>query len=50
MVRVEDSTKSNSNFQNKLGEDFVTDAFRLVQQAAPSTGLYYNDYNIEQPQ
>jgi len=50
VVRIEDSTKSNSIFQNNLGEDFVTDAHRLAQQATPSTGLYYNDYNIEQPQ
>jgi len=46
----EDGSKSKSIFQNKLGEDFVTDAFRLAQQATPSTGLYHNDYNIEQPQ
>jgi endo-1,4-beta-xylanase len=32
-----------------LGGDFVTDAFRIAQKAAPNTELYYNDYNNEQP-
>ena len=45
----EDGTMRNSIFLQKLGEDFVVDAFRLAQQAAPHTKLYYNDYNIEQP-
>ena len=45
----EDGTMRKSVFLNKLGEDFVTEAFRLAQKAAPNTELYYNDYNIEQP-
>lgn len=45
----EDGTMRRSVFLNKLGDDFVTDAFRLAQQAAPNTQLYYNDYNNEQP-
>ena len=45
----EDGTMRKSIFLNKLGNDFVTDAFRLAQKAAPNTELYYNDYNIEQP-
>jgi len=45
----EDGSMRKSIFLNKLGEDFVTEAFRLVQKAAPNTELYYNDYNIEQP-
>jgi endo-1,4-beta-xylanase len=45
----EDGTMRKSVFLNKLGEDFVTEAFRLAQKAAPGTELYYNDYNIEQP-
>ena len=45
----EDGTMRKSIFLNKLGEDFVTEAFRLAQKAAPNTELYYNDYNIEQP-
>ena len=45
----EDGTMRKSVFLNKLGENFVTEAFRLAQKAAPNTELYYNDYNIEQP-
>ncbi|MGG9961437.1 endo-1,4-beta-xylanase [Ferruginibacter sp. SUN106] len=45
----EDGTMRKSIFLEKLGPDFVTEAFRLAQQAAPNTELYYNDYNIEQP-
>ena len=46
----EDGTMRKSIFLDKLGDDFVTEAFRLAQKAAPNTKLYYNDYNIEQPQ
>lgn len=45
----EDGTMRKSVFQQKLGDDFVVEAFKLAQQAAPHTRLYYNDYNIEQP-
>jgi len=45
----EDGSMRKSIFLNLLGEDYVTDAFRLAQRAAPNTELYYNDYNIEQP-
>nr|WP_294903032.1 endo-1,4-beta-xylanase [uncultured Lacibacter sp.] len=45
----EDGTMRKSIFLDKLGDDFVTEAFRLAQKAAPKTKLYYNDYNIEQP-
>ena len=45
----EDGSMRKSIFLNLLGDDFVTDAFRLAQKAAPNTELYYNDYNIEQP-
>ncbi|HYV54700.1 MAG TPA: endo-1,4-beta-xylanase, partial [Chitinophagaceae bacterium] len=46
----EDGSLRKSIFRQKLGDDYVTDAFRLAQKAAPHTELYYNDYNIEQPQ
>ncbi|MFI5186856.1 MAG: endo-1,4-beta-xylanase [Chitinophagales bacterium] len=46
----EDGTMRKSVFLEKLGDDFVVEAFRLAQKAAPNTELYYNDYNIEQPQ
>jgi len=45
----EDGTMRKSIFLDKVGENFVTEAFRLAQKAAPNTELYYNDYNIEQP-
>jgi endo-1,4-beta-xylanase len=45
----EDGTLRKSIFLNALGEDYVVDAFRLAQKAAPHTRLYYNDYNIESP-
>ena len=45
----EDGTMRKSIFLNKLGNNFVTEAFRLAQAAAPNTELYYNDYNNEQP-
>jgi endo-1,4-beta-xylanase len=45
----EDGSMRKSIFLNKLGADYVTEAFRLAQKAAPNTELYYNDYNIEQP-
>ncbi|WP_229311235.1 endo-1,4-beta-xylanase [Larkinella soli] len=45
----EDGTMRKTVFLQHLGEDYVTEAFRLTQQAAPNTELYYNDYNNEQP-
>lgn len=45
----EDGTLRKSIFLDKLGDDFVVEAFRLAQKAAPNTKLYYNDYNIEEP-
>jgi endo-1,4-beta-xylanase len=46
----EDGTLRKSVFLNKLGEDYLVKAFQLAEKAAPNTELYYNDYNIEQPQ
>jgi len=45
----EDGTLRKSIYLQKLGEDYIVDAFRLAQQASPKAELYYNDYNIEQP-
>jgi len=45
----EDGTMRKSIFLNRLGDDFVTEAFRLAAIASPKTELYYNDYNNEQP-
>lgn len=46
----EDGTLRKSIFLDKLGSDYITDAFRLTEKASPGTELYYNDYNNEQPQ
>lgn len=45
----EDGTLRKDIFLDKLGDDYVVEAFRLAQKTAPHTKLYYNDYNIEQP-
>ena len=45
----EDGSLRNTLFLQKLGGDYIVEAFRLAQKAAPHTALYYNDYNIEQP-
>lgn len=45
----EDGTLRKSVFLEKLGEEYIVEAFQLAQKAAPNTELYYNDYNIEQP-
>jgi endo-1,4-beta-xylanase len=46
----EDGTMRKSIFFEKLGEDYVATAFKLAQKADPKAELYYNDYNIEQPE
>jgi endo-1,4-beta-xylanase len=45
----ENGSMRKSIFLNKLGPDYVVDAFRLAQKASPNSELYYNDYNNEQP-
>jgi len=45
----EDGTLRNSIFLQKLGDNYIVEAFRLAQKASPHSKLYYNDYNIEQP-
>jgi len=45
----EDGTLRNSIFLQKLGPDYIVEAFRLAQKASPHSKLFYNDYNIEQP-
>jgi endo-1,4-beta-xylanase len=45
----EDGTLRKSIFLDKLGDDYIVEAFRLAQKTSPHSKLYYNDYNIEQP-
>jgi len=45
----EDGTLRKDIFLDKLGVDYIVEAFRLAQKASPHSKLYYNDYNIEQP-
>jgi len=45
----EDGTLRKSIFLDKLGDNYIVEAFRLAQKASPHSKLYYNDYNIEQP-
>lgn len=45
----EDGSLRKTVFLESLGDGYVTEAFRLAQQVAPETELYYNDYNNEQP-
>jgi len=46
----EDGTLRKSIFLEKLGVDYIRKAFELAAKVAPDAELYYNDYNIEQPQ
>lgn len=45
----EDGTLRKSVFLNTLGEQYLTDAFKLAAAADPKVDLYYNDYNNEEP-
>lgn len=45
----EDGTLRKSVFLSTLGEQFLTDAFKLAAAADPKADLYYNDYNNEAP-
>ncbi|QFU89119.1 endo-1,4-beta-xylanase [Amycolatopsis sp. YIM 10] len=43
----EDGSRRDSIFQQKLGSNYIADAFRWAKQADPGAKLYINDYNVE---
>lgn len=45
----EDGTMRNSLWYQIIGEDFVAKAFEFANEADPEAELYYNDFNMHQP-
>jgi endo-1,4-beta-xylanase len=45
-----DAWLRNSPWLLALGEDYVEQAFRLAREGDPDAELYYNDYNLEEPE
>ncbi len=45
----EDGTLRNSVFLNTYGEDYLAQAFKWSFEADPNADLYYNDYNMTNP-
>jgi len=43
----DDGTLRDDIWLQKLGPDYIADAFRWAHQADPKAQLFYNDYNIE---
>jgi endo-1,4-beta-xylanase len=43
----ENGSRRQSIFQQRLGDNFVADAFRAARAADPAAKLYINDYNTE---
>ena len=46
----EDGTLRNSIFLKKMGEDYLSLAFKWTAEVAPDADLYYNDYNMTNPE
>ena len=46
----EDGSYRQSVFYKVLGEQYILDAYRIAAEAAPDTELYYNDYNLNNPE
>jgi len=45
----EDGTLRNSIFLKKMGEEYLVSAFKWTAEIDPSADLYYNDYNMTNP-
>ncbi len=45
----DDGTIRQSKWYNIIGEDYVAKAFQFAQEADPEAELYYNDYNLPDP-
>ena len=46
----EDGTLRNSIFLEKLGPEYLVNSFKWAQEADPDVELYYNDYNMANPE
>lgn len=46
-VDEDGSRRSDSPFQQTLGDDYIADAFEVAHEADPDAQLCYNDYDIE---
>jgi endo-1,4-beta-xylanase len=46
----EDGTLRKSVFLNTVGENYLAMAFKWASEIDPKADLYYNDYNIENPE
>ena len=42
----EDGTLRKSVFFHNLGENYISDVFKLAEKADPEANLIYNDYNF----
>ncbi|MEH6770927.1 endo-1,4-beta-xylanase [Maribacter arcticus] len=46
----EDGTLRNSMFLEKLGPNYLINSFKWAQESDPNVELYYNDYNMTNPE
>lgn len=46
----EDGTLRNSIFLEKMGEEYLASAFKWTAEVDPNADLYYNDYNMTNPE